>query len=176
MVCVMTRGLETCVIVMLTHIHLLVLGGCNMGRHSGWVVDGFLLGRPDGEEEIPGSVDQRGLSLYGLFYVLCIAKLYVVYSGLCYMLCIVIYYILNSGDFVALMIRKHHERCSPSRNTLVRDSLCCGFGNGFRQRASGFGNLTWFFYIDDDVEPAPVCKSFRRDWGWGLLNMFIMNR
>jgi hypothetical protein len=79
-VCVMTRVLEICVIVMITHIHLLVLcvifvcdsnvghltgsvrrqrvwwWGVFMGKHSGCVVDGCLLERPDGEEEMPGSV------------------------------------------------------------------------------------------------------------------------
>ncbi len=65
-VCEMTKELEICVIVMITHIHLLVLcvifvcdsnvghlmgsvRGVFMGKHSGCVVDGCLLERPDGE-------------------------------------------------------------------------------------------------------------------------------
>ena len=88
-----------------------------MGRHSGWVVDGFLLGRSDGEEEMFGSVQQRGLSLYGL----------------CYMLCIVIYYILNSGGFVPLILRKHRERCSPSSEYPDQRYDPLWFRNGLQQ-------------------------------------------
>jgi len=35
-----------------------------MERHPGWVMDGFLLGRVGGEEEMTGPVQQRGFLLY----------------------------------------------------------------------------------------------------------------